>query len=100
MSAIVSQQVRFKAGDRVRVDDRAALGHCRSPWYLRGKSGVIAEVLGRFRDPEKLAYHLAGLPAQPLYKVRFEQAALWAGYSGSAGDHLEADIPENWLRSE
>ena len=88
---------RFKTGDGVRVDARAAVGHCRAPWYLRGQSGVVAEVLGVFRDPERLAYHRPGLPAQVLYKVRFKQTTLWHGYRGAAGDHLEADISENWL---
>ncbi len=88
---------RFRPGDRVRVDDRLVLGHCRTPWYLRGKTGVIASVQGRFHDPEKLAYHKPGLPRQVLYKVRFRQADLWAGYRGPAQDQLEADIYEHWL---
>lgn len=91
---------RFKAGDKVRVDDRDAHGHCRAPWYLRGQAGVVAEVLGVFRDPERLAYHRPGLPALPLYKVRFKQMALWAAYKGPARDHLEADISQNWLVPE
>ena len=89
--------MRFKQGDKVRVDDREAVGHCRAPWYLRGHAGVIGEVLGVFKDPERLAYHRPGLPALPLYKVRFKQTALWADYRGPARDQLEADISENWL---
>ena len=87
----------FQPGDAVRVDARASLGHCRTPWYLRGKTGVIAEVQGQFRDPERLAYHRPGLPAQVLYKVRFEQRKLWPQYTGPASDQLEADIYEQWL---
>jgi nitrile hydratase subunit beta len=88
---------RFKPGDKVRVDDRDAAGHCRAPWYLRGQAGVIGEVLGSFRDPERLAYHRPGLPEQVLYKVRFKQTALWPHYKGPPKDQLEADISENWL---
>lgn len=88
---------RFKPGDKVRVDDRAVEGHCRTPWYLRGKRGVIAGVHGAFRDPERLAYHLSGLPAQVLYKVRFTQADVWGRYHASDKDHLEADIYDAWL---
>jgi hypothetical protein len=87
----------FAAGDRVRVSKRPVLGHCRTPWYLRGKPGVVAIVLGRFRNPEGLAYHKPGLPAQVLYKVRFKQSDLWGRYGGPAGDQLEADIYEHWL---
>jgi nitrile hydratase subunit beta len=87
----------FQPGDAVRVDARASLGHCRTPWYLRGKPGVIAEVQGQFRDPERMAYHRSGLPPQVLYKVRFEQGKLWPNYKGPATDQLEADIYEQWL---
>jgi nitrile hydratase len=81
----------------VRVADRPVLGHCRTPSYLRGKAGVIASEHGTFRDPESLAYHKPGLPAQVLYKVRFRQRDIWAGYTGPASDQLEADIFEHWL---
>ena len=88
---------RLAPGDRVRVAARAALGHCRTPWYLRGKTGVVAAVQGTFPNPELLAYHKPGLPAQVLYKVRFKQNAIWGRYVGPAGDNLEADIYEHWL---
>jgi nitrile hydratase len=88
---------RFKAGDRVRVDDRTAVGHCRTPWYLRGLTGTVALVHGRFRDPERLAYHKPGWPPLVLYKVRFAQSDIWSAYSGPATDQLEADIYEQWL---
>jgi nitrile hydratase subunit beta len=88
---------QFALGDGVRVADREVLGHCRTPWYLRGKRGVIASIHGSFRNPEALAYHMPGLPAQVLYKVRFKQSELWGRYDGSAGDQLEADIFEAWL---
>ena len=88
---------RFKSGARVRVDDRPVLGHCRTPWFLRGKRGVVVEVIGPFRNPERLAYHRPGLPREFLYRVRFPQSELWPGYGGAAFDDLEADIYEHWL---
>jgi nitrile hydratase len=87
----------FAIGDRVRIDDRPACGHCRTPWYLRGRIGVVVCIHGVFRDPERLAYHLPGLPGLPLYKVRVAQADIWPGYTGAQSDHLEADIYEPWL---
>jgi nitrile hydratase len=99
-SEAVHSTPRFKPGDRVRVDDRPVVGHCRTPWYLRGKSGVIAHMHGAYRDPERLAYHLSGLPAQVLYKVRFAQSEIWGRYAGPHSDHLEADIYEQWLRPQ
>jgi len=88
---------RFAPGQRVRIADRPAVGHCRTPFYLRGKIGTVAGLHGVFKNPELLAYHKPGLPALPLYKVRFRQADIWGRYAGPAGDHLEADIYEHWL---
>ncbi|MFM2422596.1 MAG: hypothetical protein RL291_1126 [Pseudomonadota bacterium] len=90
-------KARFAPGARVRVDDRPALGHCRSPHYLRGLEGRVVEVLGAYKNPEQLAYHKPGWPLLPLYKVRFAQSAVWGDYAGARGDELEADIFENWL---
>ena len=93
----VSGSTPFAVGSEVTVDDREALGHCRSPWYLRGKTGRVAAVQGAFHDPERLAYHKPGLPRRVLYKVRFLQRDLWPAYEGHRDDHLEADIYEHWL---
>lgn len=98
MSAQPLGQPKFKPGDAIIVDDRGVAGHCRTPAYLRGKQGVIAEVLGRFRNPERLAYHRPGFPAEVLYKVRFAQPHVWDHYHGSASDTLDADIYEFWLK--
>jgi nitrile hydratase subunit beta len=84
-------------GSAVRIDERAALGHCRTPWYLRGKTGTICHVHGAFRDAEKLAYHKPGQPKLVLYKVRFLQRDLWPNYKGAASDTLETDIYQHWL---
>lgn len=88
---------RFSVGDRVRIDDRASLGHCRTPHFVRGKTGVITDVLGAFRNPEQLAYHRPGLPALTLYTVRLKQTDLWDDYTGPDGDHLDIDIYQTWL---
>ncbi len=38
-----------------------------------------------------------GLPAQPLYRVRFLQKDVWPGYRGSAADVVEIEIYQHWL---
>ena len=88
----------FALGDAVRIDAKSAVGHCRTPWYVRGKRGVVVEIHGSFRDPVRLAYHRPGLPAQVLYKVRLRQIDLWPAYRGEATDHLDVDIYEPWLK--
>jgi nitrile hydratase len=80
----------------VRVRELPVKGHMRTPGYIRGRQGWIERCHGRFPDPEQRAYGRDGLPAKPLYLVRFRQADIWPGY-GPAGDSLALDIFEHWL---
>jgi nitrile hydratase len=88
---------KYHTGDKVRVGSGTPAGHCRTPFYLRGKTGVIHRHLGACKNPEQLAYGKDGKPKKDLYQVRFEQRELWADYPGAAGDTLVADIFEHWL---
>ena len=88
---------RFAVGDRVHVRAAFPPGLVRTPHYLRGKRGEILSIAGRFANPEELAYGRDGKPAQALYRVRFDQAALWPDYQGQARDTVVADLFEHWL---
>ena len=88
----------FAAGQPVRVkaDFPEARGPChiRTPQYLRGRQGVVERALGRFPNPEDLAF---ARPAalRTLYQVRFDQPALWR--EGAPGDAVVVEIFEHWL---
>jgi nitrile hydratase subunit beta len=88
---------RFAAGSRVRVRSGEPSGHCRTPGYLRGKTGTIVCLHGSFRDPEKLAYHKPGLPRQPLYSVYFDYDEVWPGHDCAGATSICADIFQHWL---
>lgn len=88
---------RFQVGETVRVDTRHPKGHIRTPFYIRGKTGVVERVCGAFRDPEALAYGKDGLPKRVLYRVRFPQSAVWPDYAGSPRDCIDVEIYEHWL---
>jgi hypothetical protein len=92
--------VRFRAGDRVRVAARPHEGHHRTPGYVKGKSGRVERVHGRFRNPETRAYGADGLPEQVLYQVCFAQQELWPEARRHAGDTTCVDIFEHWLEAE
>ncbi len=87
----------YKPGDtvRIRADDHP--GHHRTPFYLKGKSGVIDHFLSEERNPESLAYGQDGLPKVPVYTVRFRQRELWPDYRGAASDVVASNILETWL---
>ena len=87
----------FQVGEQVRVRDAAPLGHIRTPFYIRGQVGVIERLCGSFPNPEELAQMRDGLPAQPLYRVRFAQKDVWSDYRGSAADVVEIEIFQHWL---
>ncbi|HIC81504.1 MAG TPA: nitrile hydratase subunit beta [Kiloniellaceae bacterium] len=88
---------RFEIGARVAVRAAYPPGHVRTPFFVRGKTGVVTEILGPYRNPEALAYGRSGDPALPLYRVLFRTAELWDGYEWSSGDTTVVDIYENWL---
>ena len=88
---------RFNVGDRVVVKRAFPPGHRRTPYYIRGKEGVIERVCGAFRNPEELAYGFDGEPRKVLYRVRFPQQHVWPHYRGPARDIIEMEIYEHWL---
>jgi len=49
------------------------------------------------KSEEELAQMRAGLPAQPLYRVRFRQTDVWPDYRGGPDDVLEVEIYQHWL---
>lgn len=87
----------FQAGDRVRVLRAAPPGHVRTPWYIRGCTGVVERLCGTFANPEELAYGRPGLPAIPLYRVRFNQKQVWPDYRGGERDSIEVEVYQHWL---
>jgi hypothetical protein len=87
----------FAPGQRVAVRRADPPGHLRTPWYVRGQVGVVERLCGAFANPEELAYARSGLPAQPLYRVRFRQRELWPDYQGPERDTIEVEIYQHWL---
>jgi nitrile hydratase len=90
-------EARFKPGDAVRVRKAYPLGHIRTPFYIRGHSGVIERLCGTFGNPEELAQQRSGEPKQPLYRVRFLQKDVWPEYGGNPDDVVEVEIFQHWL---
>ena len=94
-----TQHPKFAPGDRVKVRRGLPPGHIRTPRYVQGKIGVVERICGSFPNPEELAHNRHGLPAQPLYRVRFMQKDLWPDYAGPEKDNLELELYQHWLSS-
>jgi hypothetical protein len=80
---------RFKEGERVRVRLSSTGANPRTPTYLRGKTGVIAELHGATYAPHD---HRGVYPY--LYTVAFDVSEV----SGkSTKDKILVDLTEEWL---
>lgn len=88
---------KFKRGDAVRVRDDFPDRHHRTPWFVKGKRGVIRAASGPFLDPESRAHGGDGLPKRLLYHVEFSQREIWGERRADNGDVLLLDIYEQWL---
>ncbi|WP_348645578.1 SH3-like domain-containing protein [Loktanella sp. F6476L] len=86
----------FSHHEHVRVKTDVPPGHVRTPYYLRGKSGVVERTLGPFANPEDLAYGIAAQSGQ-LLRVRFDMAEVWGDAAENPTDILEAEIYAHWL---
>jgi hypothetical protein len=91
--------VSFAPGQAVRVSLRTHEGHHRTPGYLKGRSGTIARVHDRFRNPETRAYGRDGKPEQQLYLVSFDLHDVHPSYRGRSEDRILADVFEHWLEA-
>ena len=80
----------------VRVKEWFPPGHVRTPFFLRGKTGVIERELGPFHNPEELAYGRKGAPRK-LLRVRFKMADVWGDEAENPEDTIDAEIYEHWL---
>ncbi|WP_082771592.1 SH3-like domain-containing protein [Burkholderia sp. PAMC 26561] len=100
ISGVVNRDGRvspFKVGDQVAVSMRYPIGHYRTPFYLRGKQGLVVRVVDQHVNPEEEAFgRNAGSPLW-VYQVRFSQRDLWPDYTGASEDHLQLETFENWL---
>ena len=90
-------EARYTVGEKVRVMKAYPPGHIRTPFYIRGHTGTVERICGVFPNPEELAQMRDGLPAQPLYRVRFRQKDVWPDYKGPDADVMEIEIFQHWL---
>ena len=88
----------FAPGETVRVRDdwpeQRGPVHIRTPYYIRGLTGVVQRHLGEFQNPEDLAF---GRPAETrsLYHVRFRRGEIWP--EGHPDDEVVVEVFGHWL---
>ena len=80
---------KFKLGDPVAIRENNPGGNQRTPQYVRGKKGVIADVHGVL---ENIRDHRGVY--SPLYTVRFDLCELSPCHDQ---DSIWVDVHEEWL---
>lgn len=88
---------RFNVGDRVQVREEVQGGTNRTPFFIRGKKGVVAYYYGPAANPRDLSYGGTGEPKIPLYGVSFHMAHLYDDDPDFVRDHVIVDVWEDWL---
>ena len=88
----------FQSGERVRVMNRAPVGHYRVPNYLRGKTGTIETVIEPMAvDNEEEAYGRNAGSKRHYYRLSVPMTELWPSYIASPHDTLQIEVFETWL---
>ena len=87
---------RFADGTAVRVKALLPPGHCRTPFYTRGRRGTVLHIVDRQPNPETMAYGRRS-DVMPVYRVRFEAEELWGEPTPVPGDAVVVDLFEPWL---
>ncbi|KAA1251057.1 nitrile hydratase subunit beta [Mycobacterium simiae] len=90
---------KFRVGDPVVVRELPALLYTRTPEYVRGAIGEIASVAYESPAAEDETWDWPDAQPEWFYVVRFNLSQLWHGYTGTATDTLQTELPERWLEA-
>jgi hypothetical protein len=93
------QGPQYAVGEPVQIRAEAPPGHIRTPLYLLGKCGRIANIQGQFPDPAAIAHFQETVSVLPLYLVEFDMTEVWGAAcpTRSRNDTLRVEIYEPWL---
>jgi nitrile hydratase subunit beta len=91
----VAGEPRFEPGRRVRVKRMHPPGHTRCPRYVRGAVGLVEDVRGADRLPDRAASEETAAP-EPVYSVAFGSQELW-GPSEEPAWTVLLDLWESYL---
>jgi len=88
----------FKVGDTIHILIRTPIGHYRVPIYLRGKRGVVEQVIEPVAiDNEEEGFGRNAGKRLHYYRVAIPLKEIWLDYVGSPRDGLRIEVYETWL---
>ncbi|MFP3544379.1 nitrile hydratase subunit beta [Rhizobium sp. SIMBA_035] len=88
----------FAVGQRVRVLDRAPVGHYRVPVYLRGQTAIVEAIMEpKAVHNEEEAFGRNAGAVRHYYRIAVPMSDIWPNYAGSSSDNLRIEVFETWL---
>jgi hypothetical protein len=88
----------FQTGDPIQIRTRTPIGHYRVPIYLRGKKGIVEQVIESTAvDNEEEGYGRNAGKRLHYYRVAISLKEIWPDYVGSPRDGLHVEVFETWL---
>jgi hypothetical protein len=104
-AVVTGMSARFALGDRVSVRQGSTQEGGSTPYYVRGKSGIVEEVGEASNNPvqllanpvQLLADRGATTPPRKIYRMRFAAREVWPESPDAPGDTLALRISEDQL---
>ena len=97
-AVVPGRSARFALGDRVSVRQGSTQEDGSTPYYVRGKSGIIEEVGEASNNPvQSLDDRGATTSRTKVYRMRFAACEVWPESPGAPGDTLALHISEDQL---
>jgi hypothetical protein len=87
----------FSIGDRVMIRTEVPGGTNRTPFFIRGKRGVVVFIHGPAGNPRDLSRGGTGEPKLPLYGVSFHMAHLYDDDPQVVHDRVIVDVWGDWI---
>lgn len=87
----------FSIGDRVMIRTEVPGGTNRTPFFIRGKKGIVVFAHGPAGNPRDLSQGGTGEPKLPLYGVSFHMAHLYDDDPQVVHDRVIVDVWDDWM---
>ena len=92
-----SESARFAVGERVSIRKGSSRENDSTPYYVRGKSGIVEEICAPFTNPYRTASKPAGRAPPRTYRTRFSAREVWPELPGASGETFIIRLSEDWL---
>ena len=84
-------------GERVSIRKGSPRENDSTPYYVRGKPGIVEEICAPFTNPHRTASKPTGGAPLRTYRTRFWARDVWPELPGASGETFIIQLSEDWL---